>query len=86
MEKTIEKRESESWESIKSRYPDSFVLISNPEFTPMRTFIGGVFVYKHKSRNKVYDKAIELDLPYSATIRYTGGKRLDAVDENLLLL
>jgi hypothetical protein len=85
MEKTIERNRVESWDAIKERYPDSFVLILNPEFTPTMRFTGGVFIYKHKIRKKVFDKAIELKL-HGITVRYTGGKRLDDLDENLLLL
>jgi len=41
--------------------------------------------YKHKSRKKVIEKKLELK-PYYSTIVYTGGIRLDRIDENTLLL
>jgi hypothetical protein len=75
----------EDWENIKERYPDSFVLLANPEYAPKPYLKRGVFVYKNKNRKKVIEKDISLKLPYSI-IQYTGGARLDKIDENLLLL
>jgi len=84
MEKLLEKRESESWESIKVRYPDNFVLILNPEYFSSPHLKSGILIYKSKIRKKVFEKATELKLPY-ITIQYTGGKRLDDLDENFIL-
>jgi hypothetical protein len=75
----------ESWESIKERYPDSFVLIENPVYAPKPYLKKGIFVYKNKSKRRVYEKANELNIGYS-TVQYTGGKRLDELNENLLIL
>ena len=76
---------AESWESIQKRYPDSFVLLENPEYNPRPYLKRGIFVYKNRNKNKVYEKAQQLGVQYS-TVQYTGGKRLDELDENLLLL
>jgi hypothetical protein len=83
--KAGKKAKVESWESIKERYPDSFVLIENPEYAPKPYLSKGVFVYKNKSKKRVYEKANELNIGYS-TVQYTGGKRLDELNENLLIL
>jgi len=85
MEKTIKKGMIASWDSIKAHYPDSFVLLENPEYDPKPYLKRGIFVYKNKNKNKVYEKGGELNIGYS-TVQYTGGKRLDELDENLLLL
>ena len=74
-----------SWETIQKQYPDSFVLLKNPVFEQEQTLKGGIFLYKNKSRKKVYQKDLELRLPY-ATILYTGGIRGDRVNENALIL
>jgi hypothetical protein len=84
MEK-VKERKSESWEVIKQRYPDSFVLLENPEFEREQILKGGIFLYKHKNRKKVYQKESELR-PYYSTILYTGGIRGDRINENTLLL
>ncbi|MCL2329265.1 MAG: hypothetical protein FWC39_12240 [Bacteroidetes bacterium] len=76
---------AESWDSIKERYPDSFVLLVNPEYNPRPYLKKAVFVYKNRNKKKVYEKAQELGVGYSI-VQYTGGKRLDELDENLLLL
>jgi hypothetical protein len=81
----VKKRVAENWENIKQRYPDSFVLLANPEYNPRPYLKRGVFVYKNRNKKKVYEKALELNVGYS-TVQYTGGKRLDELDENLLLL
>ena len=75
----------ESWENIKKCYPDSFVLLENPEYAPKPYLKRGIFLYKHKNRKKVIEKAIDLK-PHYSTMKYTGGIRLDKVDENLLLV
>jgi len=85
MEKTIKSGTLESWDNIKKRYPDNFVLIGNPEYAPKPYLKRGVFLYKSKNRKRVIQKELELNPSYS-TMLYTGGIRLDRVDENLLLL
>jgi len=79
------KEEYTPWETIQKQYPDSFVLIENPVFSSMREFKGGTFLYKNKSRKKVFQKDLELRPSY-ATIKYTGGIRGDRVNENVLIL
>ena len=85
MEKTIKKGMTVSWDNIKKCYPDSFVLIGNPEYAPKPYLKKGIFLYKSKNRTRVIKKELELNPSYS-TMLYTGGIRLDRVDENLLLL
>ena len=63
-----------SWETIQKEYPDRFVLVENPVFDPLPYLKGAILLYKHKSRNKVYEKADELK-PHYSTIVYTGGMR-----------
>lgn len=79
------KEEYTSWETIKEQYPDSFVLIKDPVFEQEQILKGGIFIYKHKNRKKVFEKDFSLRLPY-ATILYTGGIRGDRVNENVLIL
>ena len=74
-----------SWETIKKEYPDRFVLLENPVFDPTPHLKEAILLYKHKDQTKVIRKSLELKPPYS-TIVYTGGIRLDRVDENTLLL
>ena len=85
MEQIIEKRKKENWDLIKERYPDSFVLLLNPEYTSDSRLKAGIFVYKHKIKKVVYQKAADFQLPY-ITVKYTGGKRLEELDENTLIL
>ena len=74
-----------SWETIQKEYPDRFVLLENPVYNPLPHLKEAILLYKHKSRDKVIKKSLELKPPY-ATIVYTGGIRLDRIDENTLLL
>ena len=74
-----------SWESVQKQYPDSFVLLENPEFDSLQGLKGGIFLYKNKNRKKVFQKDMELK-PRHATILYTGGIRGDRVNENVLIL
>ena len=83
MEKTIKVGTLANWESIKKLYPDCFVLLEQPEYAPKPHLQRGIFRYKNKK--KVYEMGIKLNIGYS-TVQYTGGKRLDELDENLLLL
>ena len=85
MEKTIKVGTLASWESIKKLYPDSFVLLEQPEYAPKPHLQRGIFRYKNKNKKKVYEMGTKLNIGYS-TVQYTGGKRLDELDENLLLL
>jgi len=68
-----------SWETIQKEYPDSFVLLENPVYNPRPHLKEAILLYKHKSRRKVIDKELELKPQYS-TIKYTGGARLDKVN------
>ena len=74
-----------SWETIQKLYPDRFVLLENPVFDPLPHLKEGILLYKHYHKKKVIDRALILKPPYS-TIVYTGGIRLDRIDENTLLL
>jgi len=74
-----------SWETIKKEYPDRFVLLENPVYNPLPHLKEGLLLYKHKSRKKVIEKELKLKPHYSAIV-YTGGIRLDRIDENTLLI
>ena len=74
-----------SWETIQKEYPDRFVLLENPVYNPRPHLKEAILLYKNKNRKKVFDKSIELKPRYS-TIVYTGGIRLDRIDENTLLI
>jgi len=74
-----------SWETIKKEYPDRFVLLENPVFDPTPHLKEAILLYKHKDQKKVIKKSLELK-PYDATIVYTGGIRLDRIDENTLMI
>jgi len=78
-------KEYTSWDAIQKLHPDSFVLLENPVYDPLRGLTGGIFIYKNKNRTKVFEKDIAMQLPY-ATIKYTGGIRGDRVNENVLIL
>ena len=73
------------WETIKKEYPDRFVLLENPVYEPRPHLKEAILLYKHKSRKKVIEKALVLK-PYYSTIVYTGGIRLDRIDENTLMI
>ena len=68
-----------SWETIQKEHPDRFVLLEDPVYNPRPHLKGGILLYKHKNRRKVIDKALVLKPQYS-TIKYTGGARLDKVN------
>ena len=74
-----------SWETIKKEYPDKFVLLENPVFDPTPHLKEAILLYKHKDQKKVIKKSLKLK-PYDATIVYTGGIRLDRIDENTLMI
>ncbi|MDR1545034.1 MAG: hypothetical protein LBS50_11655 [Prevotellaceae bacterium] len=74
----------EKWDSIKKRYPDSFLLIENPDYDGA-LLKSGIVRYKHKSREKVYDKAAELALN-DTTILYSGGIRRDRLKNVIFIL
>ena len=74
-----------SWKTIQTMYPDRFVLLENPVYDPLPHLKEAVLLYKHKNHQKVVEKELELK-PYYSTIVYTGGARLDRIDENTLLL
>ncbi len=71
-------------EELQKLYPDSWVLLENPVSNKKNTrFVGGVFHYKNKNRDKVFVKASELQLN-NITVIYTGGK-LDEAALNFIL-
>ena len=74
-----------TWETIQKEYPDRFVLLENPVFDPTPYLKEAVLLYKHKDQMKVIKKKLKLK-PHYSTIVYTGGVRLDRIDENTLLL
>ena len=74
-----------SWETITKEYPDRFVLLENPVYNPRPHLKEAIMLYKHKDHMKVVEKELELKPQYS-TIVYTGGIRLDRIDENTLII
>ena len=74
-----------SWETIKQEYPDKFVLLENPVYNPRPHLKEAILLYKHRDQKKVVEKSLELK-PYYSTIVYTGGIRLDRIDENTLMI
>jgi hypothetical protein len=62
-----------TWDELKSKYPDCWVLLFNPQ-SPMLGYevFGGEFVYKNKNREKVWSKANEVGRGHKLTIRFTG--------------
>ena len=68
-----------SWETIQKEHPDRFVLLENPVYNPRPHLKEAILLYKHKDQMKVIKKSLELKPPY-ATIVYTGGIRLDKVN------
>ena len=77
-------KEYTSWEMIQKLYPDRFVLLENPVMDGV--FIKeAIFLYEHKSRNKVIDKSLELKPRYSM-IEYTGGIRGDRASDMIWVL
>ena len=74
-----------SWETMQKEYPDRFVLLENPVYNPRPYLKEAMLLYKHKDQMKVIKKKLELK-PHYSTIVYTGGIRLDCIDENTLLL
>ena len=77
-------KEYTSWETIQKLYPDRFVLLENPVFD-RADIKEAIFLYKHKSRNRVIDKSLELK-PHYSTIVYTGGMRGDRANKYVWVL
>lgn len=71
-----------TFNEMKSKYPDSWVLVANPESEPaMYEIKGGLFIYKNKKKNKVIEKSIELNsirnlMINLITVIYTGEIKL----------
>ena len=74
-----------SWETIQKEYPDKFVLLENPVYNPRPYLKEAILLYKHKSRDRVIKKELELK-PYYSTILYTGGIRGDRANEYTFIL
>ena len=79
------KPKNATWEAIKKEYPDRFVLLENPVFNPTPHLKEAVLLYKHRDHMKVVEKELELK-PHYSTIVYTGGVRLDRINENTLMI
>ena len=73
-----------SWETIKKEYSDRFVLLADTVYDPEPYIKEATVLYKHYHKKKVVDKYLELK-PKRSAIVYTGGIRLDMLDENTLL-
>jgi len=80
----MKRKEYTSWETIQKLYPDRFVLLENPVIDGV-IIREAIFLYKHKSRNKVIDKSLELK-PHNSMIEYTGGIRGDRASDMIWVL
>jgi hypothetical protein len=65
-----------SLDEIKKRYPDVWVLISEPKIDQYQRVLSGKVLFHSKDREAVYQKAIDLQLPVCA-FRYTGSPPAD---------
>ena len=71
-----------TFDEMKSKFPDSWVLVANPESEPAKYEIkGGFFLYKNKFKKRVYTQAkkltaIENFVINLLTVRYTGEIKL----------
>ena len=74
-----------SWDEIRAKYPDKFVLLENPVYEGDVRLKKAILLYKHRSRNKVIEKELELK-PHYSTLLYTGGIRGDRAAEMVWVL
>jgi hypothetical protein len=56
---------------IESRYPSEWVLIDEPQLSPLLQVQGGKVLWHSKDRDEVHRKAIEFR-PKTFSVRYTG--------------
>jgi hypothetical protein len=61
-----------SVKEIYKRFPDEWILLSDPDVDRYQQVKRGKLVYHSKDRDEVYQKAIQLRLRHSATL-FTGG-------------
>jgi hypothetical protein len=68
-----------TWQQLTSLYPDSWVLLVNPDVPASGYAVrSGDFVYKHKRQEKVIEKARTLPTGSFIAIKYTGNVSLPA--------
>lgn len=68
-----------TWQELVTLYPDSWVLLLNPDVPPSGYAVrSGDFVYKHKRQAKVMEKAHSLPTGSFMAIKYTGEVSLPA--------
>ena len=66
-----------SWSQIKTQYPDSWVLLINPEVPATGYAVTDAeVVYKNKRQQKVIEKAQQLPIGSRFAIKYTGAQKL----------
>ena len=71
-----------TFNEMQAKFPDSWVLVANPESEPAKYEIkGGFFLYKNKLKSKVIEKSKELNAIENfvinlITVRYTGEIKL----------
>jgi hypothetical protein len=71
--KAITPQKRLTWQQLKTLYPDSWVLLTNPDVPPSGYAVrSGDFVYKHKRREKAMEKAMTLPTGSFMPIKYTG--------------
>lgn len=62
-----------TWDELTRTFPDRWVLLLNPEVPETGYDVyGGEFVYKHKNRQRVYEKASELPAGSVFTVVFAG--------------
>jgi hypothetical protein len=59
-------------EEIYAKYPDEWVLIDRPEIDEYQRVRRGQVVFHSPDRDAVYAKSLELPVPRSAAVRFTG--------------
>ena len=60
-----------SREEIEQRFVSEWILLEDPETTPMYEVLRGKVLWHSKDRDEVYDKALQLR-PKDSAILYTG--------------
>ena len=72
--------ETLSYSEIEGRFDGEWVLLENPESTPLFEVTRGAILHHSKDRDEVYRKAVELR-PKSSAIIYVG-----AFPENMAII
>jgi len=71
-----------TFKEMKKQFPDTWILLANPESEPASAEItGGFFIYKNKNKKRVVEKSKEIEIDKSFTVNvfriiYTGEIKL----------